>query len=359
MILTLPFSPYSREVFGEKRRHRTGSFSKEDHPTNISHASGRMESIFQLCIYLENTCNSPDLEVFYGKTTAQGLRESEGFAGCHRNPFALLSTNILSLDKKQISDDQEISPKKRIKMKAMGLSEEAIESISSDPSPRNVRRELRGIASDFLNPMSRECALKMNATDGLPVVCNRVDSRMEYAVRTKENLILFANLIKGKIKALAAFENLQQQIIKHFEAAVNHLDQQKNNIITLKNLFRGENLEDSKTLKSIKSIFLFFKKTKQPGIGSKVFKSPIQKINGKSTIKKEDIATLFTELEKHLEEVKQRLKINQEQLEGTKSFKTENRLFFTPDRAKVQKDLLALRNSVDSKKTSSVRTLAL
>jgi hypothetical protein len=343
---------FRREVLGFDRKARTDSKAKEDHPTNIQHASDRVKSIFNLCIALEKLSKSSDVKVSYGKTTAQGLRESLGFAGCHRNPFACIVTNVPSIWKREIEENKEISPQKRMRMKQMGVDAADLKSIATDPSPRNIRRISRVALSDISTISKREFALQINATDGLPTCSNRVDSRLERVVRTEANCRLFERVIKGDLKPLDAFSNLKSQMIRHFKLAINHLNTQKGKLQELKLLLNPKVFNDLKKVKKISNIFKYFKLAHKPGIGAKRFTNPLSRNRKTAPTKNPKKMVVFSqEAKSHLKEIKQRIKINTQQLEGTKKFKVDKKILSTPNRRNAQSHFLRLRESVEKSQT--------
>lgn len=346
-----------REILGRKRqlRHQSNKAT-----TAEDHALSRMQCIHHTYMALEQldlpARITRELEITFGPAIAQGTSEIYPLAGCHISPFPNLVTNILDLI---VTDIQAEGVKEDVRkfLLSVGVDQSNIDAINHHHANKmETKRIIKKFFQDITGPLREGTVSTFNTTNALHHSVNDVDSRLELlTARTDVTINRLKGLINGTVSISKAMEDTKTQFIKYFSDSIKSLENRKEHLYDLNSIVgrlkKKTVIVTPRLQTKVKKILQRLRTTNEAGIGGFFkLKSPLRRAQIK------DI-TLLNSIQENIEnripQLSEKLAIIQQELAGTKNFKTV--VVGTPIRKEKAKNLISLRASAQKKGQPSLK----
>ncbi len=364
-----------RLILGKSRKGRTSSFTESDNPTVSSHALMRMDLLHKFCIAIFNvTPNEQNVSITFTGSSAQGLRSKKPNEAAHRFPLGTVKTNVREIYEKWLVSGNRNSRMVQ-RLKDYGV---IVESIKENPTLKRIKKIFdKAHFVDILCVKTRELGIVTQGTDDIHHTVNNVDSQMERYLRGKKGQKICKDLMKGLIKREEGEELLKNELKKLFNEAEAHLERVGKSLTLL--VETAEELAQFTPTKAILPISTpeeidenvhLLTVTHGKGIGAiklgdNSIASNLEKLlelqaqGSGHTPQRELISTNLKSLRKTAEKyrkilqdvVEPRREICQLQAEATESYQVP-KAFSTPESAQQERDVSALRQSIDRKRRS-------
>ena len=363
-----------RRILGVKRINRTGSSLAKDGISAESHALRRMQLLHDFCMAIFNvTPQCKEVTISFSGSTHQGLKSKKSNQAAHRFPFGTVRTNVREIYVNWLVSGNR-DGRMLEKLEQFGVN---VDEIPHKPTKKEVEEFFdKAYFTDLICVNTREFGVATQGTDDLHYTINQADSHMERFLRRDETKTICKKMMRGKISREEGERLIQAKLIEHFQLADAHLQQlwksaqvigavtKKISIYTptkpdfpqespgsIGKHFAIVTSEEGRGMGKIPLSFTGVKKAvreirelEASGADDDTIRAYVQKnrANLKETAKK------FKELSTN--KIFKRKQIYNEQLKGASSYKVPEK-YSSPVRQKKEKELGALRNSVEKKRS--------